>query len=151
LIIQFLKKLFLKEEISEKAIIHSSKGEYTNTNRLKSGGHGQEAIDYMNDHNIKYNIQKTYKNGVRTGNVPNHVNKKNQQDNHHSWFPKNWDRKEIKKAGQTIAKKSYKNKSRSTGKYKNVLVTIIRNNGKIETIFPNSNQTRTKKQIKGDT
>mgnify|MGYP006962965593 FL=1 len=29
------------------AIIHSMEGSYTEGNRMKSGGHGQDAIDYM--------------------------------------------------------------------------------------------------------
>ncbi len=67
-----LKGLFGKEEISAKAIEHSSKGEYTQGGRLKGGGHGQEALEHMDEKGIKYNITKTYPNGVRVGNVPEH-------------------------------------------------------------------------------
>jgi hypothetical protein len=149
LLIHILHKIFKKEHISDEVLEHSSKGEYTKTNRLKSGGHGQEAIDYMDNHNIKYNIKKTYKNGVRVGNVPEHINRKNRENANHSWFPKNWGRDQIKKAGQAIGSKSSKDENHTTGKYKNVTVTIIRSRGKIATIFPNSNQSsKNKKQHK---
>lgn len=38
-----------------------------------NGGHGQANIDYLNEHNIKYNIIKTYDNGVGVGNLSENV------------------------------------------------------------------------------
>jgi hypothetical protein len=139
-----------KEHISEKVLEHSSKGEYTKTNRLKSGGHGQEAIDYMDKHNIKYNIVKTYKNGVRIGNVPEHDKKIKRTGNNQSWFPKDWDRQEIKKAGQKVSRgKKLEDGKHKTGKYKKVDIVVVRTNGKIATIFPDSKQSvKSKKQNK---
>lgn len=138
---KILKWLFGKEEISEKAIEHSSKGNYTQGGRLKGGGHGQEALDYMNKKGIKYNITKTYPNGVRVGHVPNHKNVLKQSGNKQSWFPKNWDRNTIKKAGQSVAKgKKYPDGKTKSRKTKGVKVGIIRTNGKIATIFPLSDQ-----------
>ena len=78
--LKFVKRIFVGERISVKALTHSSRGEYTQTNRLKSGGHGQEALDYMDRHKIKYNITKTYRNGVRIGNVPHHEKVKKERE-----------------------------------------------------------------------
>lgn len=136
-----IKKLFCKEEISEKAIEHSSMGEYTRSGRLKSGGHGQEALDFMNKHGIKYNITRTYPNGVRVGNVPKHEQKRKRTGTNQSWFPNNWDRKTIKYAGQSVAKgKRLPDGKVKEGRHKNVDVGIIRTNGKVATIFPMSIQ-----------
>ena len=102
----FLRWLFgSKENISNKALEHSSKGEFTKeSNRLEKGGHGQENIDYMKKNNIEFNIIKEYKNGVRVGNVPRHTNNKKQSGINQSWFPKKWDRRKIKQAGQVVSR-----------------------------------------------
>lgn len=136
-----LKRWFGKEEISEKAIEHSSKGEYTKSGRMKGGGHGQEAIEYMNKKGIKYKINLTYPNGVRVGNVPCHKNAIKKTGNAQSWFPKDWDRQTIKEAGQSVAKgKRYSDGKIKSGRAKGVDVGIIRTNGKIATIFPLNEQ-----------
>lgn len=143
----FIKRMFGKEPISDSAIIHSSKGNYTKKNRMIGGGHGQEAIDYMNNNNLEYNIVKTYSNGVRVGNVKRHKDSIKKMGTNQSWFPKNWSRKDIKKAGQIVAiGKKYpdvKIKHRKTNK---VDVGIIRTNGKIATIFPLSEQKNKRKR-----
>ena len=145
----FIKRLLGCEEISAAAIRHSSKGEYTTTNRLKSGGHGQEAIDYMQKKNIAYSIIKVYSNGVRVGYVPDHVNRKKRSGLNQSWFPKEWNGSTIKRAGQYVAKgKKYDNGITKTKVYKNVRVGIKRTNGKVATIFPLSDQTRSIKHGK---
>lgn len=137
---KFFKTLFAKEFISEKTINHSSLGEYKN-NRLKSGGHGQEALDYMDRNSIAYTINTTYYNGVRVGNVPNHKKPQKRTGNNQSWFPKHWDKEDIKKAGIAVAHgRKYQDGKTKTGRHKNVDVGIIRTNGKIATIFPLSNQ-----------
>ena len=103
--LSFLRWLFgSKENISNKVLEHSSKGEFTKeSNRLEKGGHGQENIDYMKN-NIEFNIIKEYKNGVRVGNVPRHTNNKKQSGINQSWFPKKWDRRKIKQAGQVVSR-----------------------------------------------
>ena len=137
----FLKCMFFKEPIPQSAIEHSSKGTYSNTNKLKSGGHGQEAINYMTKNNIEFNINKTYSNGVRVGNVPKHKEKLKRSGNNQSWFPQNWDRSMIKNAGQSVAKGiKLRNGKIKTGTYKKVKIGIIRTNGKIATIFPLNKQ-----------
>ncbi len=135
----FIKWLFgSKEKISNKTLEHSSKGEFTkNSNRLISGGHGQENIDYMNENNIEYNIVKEYNNGVRVGNVPKHISRHKQRGINQSWFPKKWDRNKIKKAGQVVSRGAkLKDGQVKTGHYDNVNIGIMRTNGKIATIFP---------------
>lgn len=133
--------MFGKENITNKTIEHSSIGEYTKTNRLKSGGHGQECIDYMNKNNIEYNITKIYKNGVRVGNVPNHLNKIKRDGGNQSWFPCDWKRDDIKSAGKSVAKgRKYPDGKVKSGKHKNVDVGIIRTKGEVSTIFPLNKQ-----------
>src|SRR5574344_688745 len=138
----FIRWLFgSKEEIDDDRIRHASLGDYTETNRLKSGGHGQEAIDYMNTNNIEYNVVKTYKNGVRVGNVANHKEKQKKTGTGQSWFPKSWNRSKIKRAGQVVARGTVKEDGKiSTGHYERVNIGIQRTNGKIGTIFPMNDQ-----------
>lgn len=144
---EFIKRMFGKESISNSAIIHSSKGNYTRTNRLRSGGHGQEAINYMDKNNIEFNIVKTYPNGVRVGNVPAHKDKIKQTKTNQSWFPKNWTRKDIKKAGQIVAiGKKYPDGKTKHRKTNGIDVGIIRTNGKIATIFPLDKQENKKRR-----
>lgn len=138
---KILKRLFGKEEIPEKTIVHASKGEYTAKGRLKGGGHGQEALDYMDKKGIKYNITKTYPNGVRIGNVPKHKKPNKKVGNNQSWFPEDWDRNVIKKAGQAVARGRKLPDGRiKKGNHKHVDVGIIRTQGEIGTIFPLSEQ-----------
>ena len=126
-----------KEYIDEDRIRHASLGDYTQTNRLKSGGHGQEAIDYMKKNNIKYNIIKIYNNGVRVGNVPHHKVKQKKTGVGQSWFPETWTRKKIKRAGQVLARRKRKKDGEIIiGFYDKVNIGIKRTNGKIGTIFP---------------
>lgn len=67
-----------KEKISKKAIKHSTIGEFNTKRRLVSGGHSQKNIKYLERNNIPYNIEKTYSNGVRVGNIPSHKSPKKQ-------------------------------------------------------------------------
>jgi len=45
--------------VSDEALSHSGVGEYTSTNRPSGGRHGQDAIDYMENHGIPYEINKS--------------------------------------------------------------------------------------------
>lgn len=142
-----LKWLFSKKEkIENTAIKHSCLGTYNKAKtRLVSGGHGQQAIRYMKRKGIDYNVNKTYSNGVRVGNVTNHKNKLKKTGNNQSWFPKWWNNKTIKRAGQVTALgKKLDNGKIKVGYYGNVKVGIIRTNGKIATIFPLCLQTNKK-------
>ena len=131
-------------------MIHSFDGEFTSNyktgklSKLKSGGHGQSCIDLMDKNGLKYKITKTYPNGVRVGYVEDHKDKSKRSGNNQSWFPKNWTQKDMVRAGEHVCKlKSNKHTKDGVpmyGVYKGVRVGVIRTNGHIATIFPDSNQ-----------
>ncbi len=103
-------------------------------------------MDLLNKQGIKYNIVKTYPNGVRVGNVPEHKDRSKRSGTGQSWFPKSWTDKDIKRAGEQVAGLK-SNRHIPDGKivygtYKGVRVGIIRTNGKIATVFPDSNQNK---------
>ena len=136
--------------VSDFALVHSNEGTFTYTpnghhiSKLLSGGHGQAGMDLLDRHGIKYNIVKTYPNGVRVGNVPGHKDPRKRSGAGQSWFPRSWSSKDIRRAGEHVA--SLKGNRRvSDGKpvfgvYKGVRVGVIRTNGKIATVFPDYNQ-----------
>lgn len=137
-------------KIHHKALIHSLKGDYTTPSkknvpvRLKSGGHGQDALNFMDKNGIKYNIVKSYKNGVRVGNVPNHCTKSKRTGTQQSWFPKSWKQKDVVKATEHVLglKKNAhaKDGQKLYGKYNGVWVVVIKTHGTVGTVFPDSNQ-----------
>ena len=59
--------------VSDFSLVHSNEGTYTKPSRkgdrlrLVSGGHGQTGMDQLDKYGIKYNVVKTYPNGVRVG------------------------------------------------------------------------------------
>lgn len=144
--------------VSEFALVHSNEGRYTRPSgkgsriRLVSGGHGQTGMDQLDKYGIKYNVVKTYKNGVRVGNVPNHKDKRKQTGMNQTWFPKSWTAKDIKRAGEHVSGlKSNRHAQDGRpvfGVYKGVRVGVIRTNGKIATVFPDSNQSAVLKRRK---
>ena len=95
---------------------------------------------------IQYNIVHTYPNGVRVGNVPKHKEPLKTKGIGQSWFPKNWNREMIKKAGEYVAnlKRNHNigNGITAFGTYKGVRVGIKKTNGKISTVFPDSDQSK---------
>ena len=137
--------------ISHFALVHSNEGNFTKPNynknerlRLKSGGHGQKGMDLLDKHGIKYNIVKTYPNGVRIGNIPDHKQKAKQKGTGQAWFPKKWTEKDIKRAGEHVASlrqnRHIPNGKTVFGVYKGVRVGVIKTNGQPGTIFPDSDQ-----------
>lgn len=138
--------------VSEYANVHSNEGTFRHQRlsngkeklRLESGCHGQKGIELLDKYHVEYNIVKTWSNGVRVGNVPNHVAKSKRQGTNQAWFPKNWTAKDIRKAGEHVASlpgnRHVSDGKRVYGNYKGVRVGIIRTNGKIATVFPDSNQ-----------
>lgn len=139
---------------SEFAVVHSNEGTFTHPQkgkhiRLKSGGHGQAGLNLLEKYGIEYQIVKTYPNGVRVGNVKNHKDRRKQSGNNQSWFPANWKAKDIKRAGQHVAKlKRNRHKGdgiKLYGTWKGVRVVVIRTHGQIGTIFPDVKQPRKKK------
>lgn len=141
--------------VSNFALVHSSECAFTHSQtrvngqmmirlRLNNGGHSQKGMDLLNKYGIKYNIVKTYSNGVRVGNVPNHMQRNKKSDVGQSWFPKSWTEKDIRHAGEHVAglkgNRKIPDGVRVYGVYKGVRVGIIRTNGKIATVFPDSDQ-----------
>ncbi len=123
---------------------HSNIGEYTEYNRPKSGGHGQDSIDYMEKNNIPYEITKEYNNGVRIGNLPTSTNKFFRTGDNHTWFPKTWTEQDIADAANYVLS-THKGiripRTSHSAIYKGVVVTIIFGaRGSISTTFPSKDQ-----------
>lgn len=138
------------KKVNAYALVHSNEGTFTYTNqghhisRVRGGCHGQDGIRILEKSGVVYNIVKTYSNGVRVGNIPNHKNPFKRKGIGQSWFPKSWNAYDIKKAGEHVAKlkgfKDVPNGVKFFGVYRGVRVGIIKEKGKIQTIFPDSNQ-----------
>ena len=144
-----------RKSVSDYALVHSNEGTFGWKNihingkpakkiRLASGGHGQYGMDLLDKYHIKYNITKTWANGVRVGSIPDHKIKSKRTGNGQSWFPKSWTAKDIKKAGESIAGLK-RNRNVADGKtvygvYKGVRVGVKRTKGRISTVFPDSDQ-----------
>lgn len=136
--------------VSDFALVHSDEGKYTKPSRkgerlrLVSGGHGQTGMDQLDKYGIKYNIFKTYPNGVRVGNVPDHKTKAKKEGIGQSWFPKSWTVKDIRRAGEHVAglkvNRHAPDGQKLYGTYKGVRVAIIKTYGKIATVFPDNIQ-----------
>lgn len=141
--------------VSDYALVHSSEGSFTRSQvrvngkveiklRLDNGGHSQAGMDLLDKYGIKYNIVKTYSDGVRVGNIPNHKNKAKQKNTGQAWFPKNWTQKDIRRAGEHVtglkANRRVPDSKTIYGVYKGVKVGVKRTHGKIATVFPDSDQ-----------
>lgn len=136
--------------VSDFALVHSSEGKYTKPLRkggrlrLVSGGHSQTGMDQLDKYGIKYNVVKTYPNGVRVGNIPDHKNSNKRRMKGQSWFPKSWTAKDIRRAGEHVAgmkgNRHIPDGKTAYGVYKGVRVGIKRTFGKIATVFPDVDQ-----------
>lgn len=141
--------------ISDFALVHSSEGAFTRSQtrvngkmvirlRLNNGGHSQKGIELLDKYGIEYNIVKTYPNGVRVGNIPNHIKSFKRRETNQSWFPKSWTDKDIRRAGEHVAglkgNRRIPDGKTIYGVYKGVRVGVKRTNGKIATVFPDSDQ-----------
>ncbi|WP_434779501.1 EndoU domain-containing protein [Neisseria sp. Ec49-e6-T10] len=137
-----------KVEIPEQSLKHADIGDFTvnpstgEISKMKGGGHGQSNIDFLKENGLEVNIEKTYPNGVRIGNVPDHKIKAKRTGNNQSWFPENWTNKDIENAGQHIANQSnfadIKDGEAVFGEYRGVRIGIIKTDGKLATIFPDT-------------
>lgn len=132
------------EMLSSNTLHHIAVGEYNTVNRPVSGGHGQESIEYMEKHNIPYEINVVYENGVRSGNLPTSTQKMKKTGNLQTWFPETWTTEDIAKAVLEVAL-SYqgvpKNHEYYTREVSGVSVTIIfGENGRIRAAFPSQKQ-----------
>ena len=141
--------------VSDYALVHSNEGTFSHRLVYKdgkhqkqlilaSGGHGQEGIKLLDKYHIKYNIVKTFQNGVRLGNVPDHQLKRKRTGKHQAWFPKNWSEKDIRHAGEHVTglRKNRHKPDGSTlfGIWKGVKIGVKLTNGKISTVFPTYDQ-----------
>jgi RHS repeat-associated protein len=126
---------------------HSNLGEFTSTNRLWKGGHGQDNIIKLQNLGEQYNIVYEFSNGVRTGNVPNHKQKTKKTGVGQSWFPERWADSDIRAAGEFVVNVHDMTKV-SDGQpifaiYKGVRTGVFVNksmSGEIGTIFPDNYQ-----------
>lgn len=144
------------DTVHHEALIHSIDGNFTHnpktgrTERLKSGGHGQTSMDVMDKNGIKYNVVKTFENGVRVGNVPNHKVVFKQKGAMQAWFPRSWLTRDIVKAGEHVASlksnQGTPNGMTMWGTYKGVHVGVKKTEGRIATIFPSLEQPATTKR-----
>lgn len=141
--------------VSDFALVHSNEGSFTRSQtrvngkiviklRLNSGGHGQKGMELLDKYGIKYNIVKTYPNGVRVGNIPSHMRSYKRGGINQAWFPKSWREKDIRHAGEHVAglkkNRHIPDGIKVYGVYKGVRVGIIKTHGKIATVFPDSDQ-----------
>ena len=136
--------------ISQDTINHSTIGDFTYNpktgavSKVKGGGHGQANIDFLEENGILYNIEKTYDNGVRIGNIPDHKNPLKRIGTGQSWFPETWDTTKINNAGEYVVGlhkgEAITNGVPIYGIYDGVEVGVIYTNGKPATIFPNAIQ-----------
>ena len=141
-------------KVSDYALVHSDEGTFMNINskspfRMKNGGHGEANIKLLNKYGIGYKIVKIYPNGVRVGSVSGHKDKRKKLLNQQTWFPTNWSRKDILRAGEHVASlkanKHVKDGMNMYGIWKGVRVVVKKTNGIISTIFPDINQNIKKK------
>ena len=162
---RYLSTAGSRRSVSEFALVHSNEGDFIRKQiringkpgiqlRLGNGGHGQKGMDLLDKYGISYHIEKTYSNGVRVGYVDDHKSKAKRQSMSQSWFPKSWTENDIRRAGEHVAGLKHNRKVPDGvaiyGVYKGVRVGIKRTNGKIATIFPDSNQISVIKRRKKD-
>lgn len=130
------------------SVVHSNEGAYVKSQnghlRLASGGHGQTGMNELDKYGIRYNVVKTYPNGVRLGNVPDHKSKFKRTGTNQAWFPKEWTSKDIRHAGEHVANlkgnRHVPDGQKVFGMWKGVRVGVIRTHGQIATIFPDYKQ-----------
>lgn len=134
--------------VHHQALIHSFDGEYTHNpktgaiQKIKSGGHGQSAIDIMKKNHIPFSITKTYSNGVRVGNLPDSKDKNKRTGSNMAWFPKSWTVKDMVRAGEHVSQlkknRGVKDGVIIWGTYKGVRVGVIKTKGQVATVFPDA-------------
>lgn len=71
-----------------------------NGGMIKTGGHSQKAIDFLDEHKIPYGVEKTYQNGVRVGWYATASDKtRRYPGGKQAWFPEDWSDRKIRDAG----------------------------------------------------
>ncbi|TKI50727.1 cytosolic protein [Lysinibacillus tabacifolii] len=127
---------------------HANEGDFTRNpktgeiSKMSGGGHGQDNIEFLKQNGMEYNIEKTYPNGVRVGNVPDHKSKGKRTGTGQAWFPENWSKEDISKDGKYVTNmpenKDIADGVTVFGDYNGVREGVIKTNGEIGTIFPDS-------------
>lgn len=138
--------------VSKDRLEHSSVGDWTKTNRLEKGGHGQRGMEKLLSTGVKPVVYKEYSNGVRIGSVPDHKSQlkktgssKPNADIGQSWFPKDWDDDKIMAAGTYAANFGKGDDITKKAVFENVEVVVFLNDDQVGTICPNN-----MRQPKGD-
>ncbi|MEJ2406078.1 MAG: EndoU domain-containing protein, partial [Candidatus Thiodiazotropha sp.] len=140
--------------INQGVVNHSNIGDFPAAGNPKKnpfpssmlgGGHGQENIKYLDQIGMQYNIEHTYSNGVRVGNIPKHKNKIKRSGFGQSWFPEKWTKSDISAAGQYVIRNTndFSNVPDGIpvfGIYDHVRVGVIKTNGVPSTIFPDGSK-----------
>ena len=146
-------------------INHSNVGDYSayknpkdpskGGGNIKGGCHGQDGMDELKRRGIQYNVEVTYENGVRAGNIPSISDTNKSTGIGQAWFPETWTAADIEAAGVSVMKDrsvviAYVYDGKITGYevygiYNEVTVGVITDvNGemtsKIGTIFPDNLQ-----------
>ena len=145
-----------RNQVSDYALVHAWEGTYTylvghdgkRISRLKSGGHGQKAIELMEEAGIDVVIDRRLSNGVRLGHMSRHKYKSKTRIGGFVFFPESWTPAMVRKAGEYVAKLPANRKSEDGeqvfGTYHGVRVGIIRRGGAIHTVFPSYRQPQSK-------
>ncbi|MCH4830030.1 EndoU domain-containing protein [Flavobacterium columnare] len=138
---------------SNEPLTHADIGDFKNptnpsasleSGKMTGGGHGQTNIDYLEATGKQYNIEHTFDNGVRTGNVPTHDVAGKRTGVGQSWFPSSWTKQEIDLASKYVIQKNQSAYNELADGiaiydiYKGVRVGIIKTDGKFATVFPDS-------------
>lgn len=116
---------------------------------MKSGGHSQENINFLDKIGRKYKVEHTYENGVRIGAVEGHDSKfkrliEGQTNTGQSWFPESWDKTKIKLAGGYVIERNFEAfKILEDGipifdNFDGIRVGVMKTRGKPATIFPDN-------------
>lgn len=136
--------------VTHKVLKHASKGEFCYKTKngkrqlfMKSGGHGQENIDFLNKKKIKNSQDTLFTNGVRFGSIEKHIKKINTKKDGHAWFPLWWTKNDISQAGKHVLGLDKNQNPQDNivykGRYKKVSVGVYCRKGKLKTIFPDFN------------
>jgi hypothetical protein len=112
-----------------------------------SGGmHGESGLQKMISKGFTYQVNKQYVNGVRVGNINQHVKKLKRENNGQSWFPESWGDDKIHTAGTYVVNVSgvnmqeYTPGTKISGAFENVKVCVVFDNQGGGTIFPDVDQ-----------
>ena len=134
--------------ISAKPLNHSNIGEFTAPTstgivRHKSGSHGQDGLNACAVKGVVCNVNGTYSNGVRIGDIPDSKQKYKHTGNMQSWFPESWTAEDIRVAGTYVANSGAPllEGYHKTAEFKGIAVRILTDSkGKVTSISPDLDQ-----------